>query len=179
MHDLIEREYQAHQDVHDRDAETKGKTKDYADKQRHARESDIMLGDQVLMKQDKTNKLTTQFAPTPHMVVKKAGSSVIVKSPSGATYSRNTSHLKRFVTSEDVQDNKEAPCKQPVRPDQETVITAPNPEVQKPTTPPRPMPTSPPIPLLTTAIPKLPTPSRPRRTITLPKRLKNCELSKK
>ena len=48
------------------------------------------------MKQDKKDKLTTQFNPVPHTVIQKTGNSVVVEAPSGATYSRNTSHVKKF-----------------------------------------------------------------------------------
>ena len=62
-----------------------------ADDRRNARYSDVSLGDQVLMKQDKKDKLTTQFNPVPHTVIEKTGNSVVVEAPSGATCSRNTS----------------------------------------------------------------------------------------
>ena len=60
-----------HQDleVGDRDAELKAKTSLYVDEPRNAQpsETEIQVGDQVLMRQDITNKLSTQFQPTPHL----------------------------------------------------------------------------------------------------------------
>ncbi|KAK3698958.1 hypothetical protein QZH41_003109 [Actinostola sp. cb2023] len=56
------------QEVFDRDAEQKAKTKSYANALRGARPSMIAVGDQVLMKQDKYNKLTTHFNAVQHTV---------------------------------------------------------------------------------------------------------------
>ena len=53
------------QEVHDHDAEQKAKTKDYADTQRRASHSSVEIGDEVLVQQGKTNKLSTAFNPTP------------------------------------------------------------------------------------------------------------------
>ena len=48
------------EDVIDKDAEKKGKAKEYADAKRNAVESDIAVGDQVLLRQKQDNKLTTE-----------------------------------------------------------------------------------------------------------------------
>ena len=88
------------QDVRDHDAEVKGRTKLYVDSRRHASYTDIAVGDPVLMQQDKTNKLSTTFKATPHKVIAKSGNSVVVESPEGARYNRNTSHLRKFVIPE-------------------------------------------------------------------------------
>ena len=70
------------------------------DTKRNARYSDVDLGDQVLVRQDKSDKLTSTFATMQHTVVKKHGNSLVVQSPTGATYSRNTSLVKKFVKSD-------------------------------------------------------------------------------
>ena len=81
------------QEVFDRDSEQKAKTKSYADALRGSRPSMIAVGDQVLIKQDKHNKLITPyFNAVPHTVTSKSGNSTVVPSSSGAQYSRNTSH---------------------------------------------------------------------------------------
>lgn len=85
------------QEVHDRDAEQKAKTKDYADTQRSASHSSVEIGDEVLVQQDKTNKLSTAFNPTPFKVVSKNGNSLMIEGPTGKQYSRNTSHVKQYV----------------------------------------------------------------------------------
>ena len=56
------------QNLAERDAEQKKKIKAYADQKLGARESKIKLGDTVLVKQPKTNKLSTPFSPAPLVV---------------------------------------------------------------------------------------------------------------
>ncbi|KAJ8362198.1 hypothetical protein AAFF_G00390670 [Aldrovandia affinis] len=69
---------QADLEVRDRDAEQKGKSKIYADGRRGAKYSDVDIGDTVLVKQEKTDKLTTPFNTTPHKVVGKAGAKLLL-----------------------------------------------------------------------------------------------------
>ena len=54
--------------------------------QRNARYSEVLPGDQVLVQQERKNKLTTRFEPSPYTVVNKHGKSLIVQSPGGAQY---------------------------------------------------------------------------------------------
>ena len=88
-------------EVHDRDAEQKAKSKAYADIHRRASPSSIELGDEVLVQQDKTNKLSTVFNLNPFKVVSKTGNSLVVKSPAGNQYSRNTSQVKQYIREGD------------------------------------------------------------------------------
>ena len=87
-------------ETRDRDAEVKAKTKTYADKAANAKPSDITVGDQVLVRQERKDKFSTPFNPTPYRVVSKTGNSVIVEASSGTQYSRNTSHVKRFMVDD-------------------------------------------------------------------------------
>ncbi|KAJ8416538.1 hypothetical protein AAFF_G00358260 [Aldrovandia affinis] len=80
---------QADLEVRDRDAEQKGKSKIYADERRGAKYSDVDIGDTVLVKQEKTDKLTTPFNTTPHKVVGKAGSQVVVESPTSKIFKKH------------------------------------------------------------------------------------------
>ena len=86
------------QQVHDRDVEQKAKTKYYADTQRSASLSSVEIGDEVVVQQDKTNKLNTALNPTPFKVVNKNGNSLVIESPTGKRYFRNTSHVKQYVS---------------------------------------------------------------------------------
>ena len=74
-------------ETRDRDAEVKGKTKAYADKAANAKSSDITVGDQVLVRQERKDKFSTPFNTTPYRVVSKTGSSVIVEALGGTQYS--------------------------------------------------------------------------------------------
>ena len=67
-------------EVHDRDAEQKAKSKAYADIHHRASPSSIDLGDEVLVQQDKTNKLSTAFDANPFKVVSKTGNSLVLPS---------------------------------------------------------------------------------------------------
>ena len=59
----------------------------------------MTVRDQVLLKQDKIDKLSTTFNKTPHKVISKDSNNVVVKSPSGAMYSRNTTFVKKYYTA--------------------------------------------------------------------------------
>ena len=87
----------AEQGVRDRDSEQKSKSKSYADSRRGARTSEVLPGDQVLVEQEKRDKLSTRFNPTLYPVVSKHGNSLIVHSQEGAQYSRNTAHVKKLL----------------------------------------------------------------------------------
>jgi len=76
--------------------------------QRRASHSNVEAGDEVLVKQDKTNKLSTAFNPNPFKVVSKSGNSLVIESPAGNQYSRNTSHVKRYITEGDPASQQES-----------------------------------------------------------------------
>ena len=63
----------AEKDVQDKDSVAKQKGKDYADTRRNARESDLQRRDQVLLKQNRSNKLDMPFHPEPYKVLDKRG----------------------------------------------------------------------------------------------------------
>ena len=92
-------EYRDDLDVRDKDAELKGLSKMLADERRGARYTNVDVGDEVLVRQDKVNKFSTTFNPNPCLVVHKSGNSLIVESPDGVQYSRNTSHVRKYVTA--------------------------------------------------------------------------------
>ena len=48
------------------------------------------------MKQERQNKLSTQFAPETHEVVTKTGNIVVNESPEGVQLKRNTPHVKKY-----------------------------------------------------------------------------------
>ena len=94
-------------EVRDKDFESKTKSCVYTDERRAAKDSNIQPGDEVLVKQPKENKLTSTFENQPYHVVNKEGNSVIVESPEGVRYRRNSTHVKRYIRREksnDLQD---------------------------------------------------------------------------
>ena len=89
-----------------------------------ARYTNVDVGDEVLMRQDKVNKFATTFNQTPCVVVRKSGNSLIVESPDGVQYSRNSSHVRKYVTASSDGDvgtaagtNNETPTIRPESPD--------------------------------------------------------------
>lgn len=84
------------QELCDRDTEQKAKSKIYADMRRGARQSEVTVGDTVLLRQDKADKFTTTFNATPHKIISKTGNKVVVESPTGAQYARNTTFVKKY-----------------------------------------------------------------------------------
>ncbi|XP_061195212.1 uncharacterized protein K02A2.6-like [Saccostrea echinata] len=100
-------------ELRDRDAERKEKGKMYSDKHRRATETDIRAGDQVLVKQDRENKLSTPFNTSPFKVVQMKGNSAIVESDQGIQYKRNVTHLKKFNERESTCRSNELQYNEP------------------------------------------------------------------
>ena len=100
------------QEVRDRDSEQKSKSKTYADTRRGASYSEVLPGDQVLVQQEKRNKLSTRFDPNPYTVLSKHGNSLVVQSREGVQYSRNTSHAKKLLQNGVTPSAQEEPTQQ-------------------------------------------------------------------
>ena len=79
--------------IRQRHAAKKKQMKEYADKRRNARESLIVVGDQVLLKQSKAAVLTLAFDPRPFSVIGVKGSMITVKR-GRKIKSRNSYHCK-------------------------------------------------------------------------------------
>lgn len=79
----------------------------YADKRRTARENDIQKGDEVLLKQDRQNKLTPTFREEPYKVMGKTGNAVVIEQ-NGVQYKRNVTHVKRHRKRPYRQDRDES-----------------------------------------------------------------------
>ena len=88
------------QEVCDRDAERKAMSKAYTGTRHSASYFAVDVSDEALVKQDKTNKLSTTFNPYPFSVVSKTGNYVIVEDTTGNRYSRNTSLVKKYISPE-------------------------------------------------------------------------------
>lgn len=82
--------------VKDTDAMKKMRGKIYADKRRRAKESDIEVGDSVMLKNNEHGKLEPNFRVERFTVIKKNGNDVIVTNQSGVTYRRSVTHLKKW-----------------------------------------------------------------------------------
>ncbi len=80
------------------------RNKEFADHRRKARKSDIQIGDYVLVRQEKKNKLTANFNPEPYKVIKKTGVEITAQRNNGHKITRNVSHFKKIKKPEDTDD---------------------------------------------------------------------------
>ena len=74
--------------------------KEYTDRRRQARESEIKVGDHVLVKQDRKNKFSSRFNNVPYVVISRKGTKVTAENANKHQILRNVSHFKRFVAKQ-------------------------------------------------------------------------------
>ena len=105
--------------IRDRDQIRKEIGKQYIDAKRHATETEVVVGDEVLLQQKKHDKLTTNFEHEPYKVVEKLGSQVLIRSPTGVHYKRNVAHTKKYIREpkDKTDDTSQSPDTQPVQTD--------------------------------------------------------------
>ena len=84
-----------HKEAKENQIKAKDKGKEYADKRRATKSSNIKVGDNVIVKQKKTNKLSTNFATTPYTVISINGSTIVAGNKDHRI-TRNSSFLERF-----------------------------------------------------------------------------------
>ncbi len=96
-------EFSGDSEVRDRDGERKAKGKIYADIKRNAVGSGIQKGDKVLLRQEWTDKLSTNFKSEPFTVLERNRNCVSVQSDSAVQYKRNITHVKKFLKSDGKQ----------------------------------------------------------------------------
>ncbi|XP_045167180.2 uncharacterized protein K02A2.6-like [Mercenaria mercenaria] len=75
-----------HKKARQSDKKAKQKMKSYADTRRHAKPSNLKIGDIVLVKQKKDNKLIPPFDPRPHEIVSKKRNNDYSKTRRQANY---------------------------------------------------------------------------------------------
>ena len=80
------------------DATRKEKMKEYADKCRNAKSTDLSVGDKVLIKQPKQNNMSTPFNPEPLQITRKKGSMITAQNGE-RTVTRNSSFFKKLPSN--------------------------------------------------------------------------------
>lgn len=70
----------------------------YADNRRHAKDSELQVGDRVLVKEmTKSHKLAPNFGTKEFEIMNKSGSELLVRSEdTGKEYRRNVVHVKKI-----------------------------------------------------------------------------------
>ena len=91
-------------EARDNEITRKERNKEYADHRRKAKKSEIEIGDYVLVRQQRKNKLTANFNPEPCKVVKKTGVEIIAQRNNDQKITRNVSHFKKIKKPEDEAD---------------------------------------------------------------------------
>ncbi|CAC5395690.1 unnamed protein product [Mytilus coruscus] len=83
-------------EIRETDKRKKDKMKNYADTRRNAEPSDLKkIGDTVLVRQDKQNKLSTPYNSNPYKIVERNGTMLTAKRDDGHMITRNSSFYKQ------------------------------------------------------------------------------------
>ncbi|KAJ8027737.1 hypothetical protein HOLleu_29776 [Holothuria leucospilota] len=77
--------------------------KHYAEKKHSLKQSSIRVGDSVLLRQNKINKLTPPYDPKPFKVISVKGSTITAEGD-GRTITRNSSFFKVFNFAEEEEE---------------------------------------------------------------------------
>ncbi len=85
--------------------------KEYADKRRNAKDSTIQVGDYVLVKQDRQNKLTSRFNDKPYRVIYRNKSRVTAQRDNHRV-TRNVSHFKQIPRPTNIQSDDDTDFEQ-------------------------------------------------------------------
>ena len=102
--------------VRQNDEKAKFQANQYGDSRNNAKESNIKIGDTVLVEKDsKENKLSARFNGTPHLVTEKKGS-MITASSNVRDVTRNSTSFKKITPrdyiqiSEEEEEDEPEPC---------------------------------------------------------------------
>ena len=96
-----------HDEVRSKDAESQQKMKENFTKRFHPRESQITVGDNILIKQSKKNQLSSFYKPHPFTVTSRKGSMITITDSKGSSYARDVSEAKKIVEKEREVEVKE------------------------------------------------------------------------
>lgn len=83
-------------DIREKDALSKLESKQYADKRRGAKPSDIAVGDMVVITKTKRCKSDPIFGAEKYTVIARDGAKIVVRSDRGVQFSRNVQDAKRI-----------------------------------------------------------------------------------
>ena len=103
----------ASEEVRDRAWARKLAQKDYVDTKGHAVESQVEVGDQVLLRNTKTNKLSPHDDPSPCEVIDRNRGEVILKTKDGVEVKRNVSFVKKYQENSTTESKSVVPL-QPI-----------------------------------------------------------------
>lgn len=96
------------ENIREKDAVKKLQGKIYADGRRHARPSEINVGDFVMLKNYETGKLEPKFRLEKFTVLKKNGNDTVVVNEDGVMYRRSVTHLRKWPSANETADSFQA-----------------------------------------------------------------------
>ncbi|XP_055632369.1 uncharacterized protein K02A2.6-like [Toxorhynchites rutilus septentrionalis] len=101
--------FQEDAEARDRDAVVKEKGKEYTDRRRGAKESDLEQGDHVLVKRmRKSSKLDADYNSEEFVICRKTGTDSIIQSrDTGKLYRRSSAHLKKIRNRHETPEDGE------------------------------------------------------------------------
>lgn len=88
-------------EIREKDDLYKLKTRQYVDLKRGAKDSDITVGDDVLLAQHKKLKSDPTFGAERYTVIAREGAKVVIRSSRGVQFSRNVQDVKKVFQEED------------------------------------------------------------------------------
>ena len=77
-----------HEKAINNDSKRKEKMKQYGDKRNHAKNINLQIGDYVLVRQQKKNKLSTPFGKTPYRVTEIKGTMITATSEDSGNFTK-------------------------------------------------------------------------------------------
>ena len=93
-----------HKQARENDQQKQCYNKQYADNRRNAKTREIKIGDSVLVRQQRKNKLTPNFNTTPYMVIAIHKTQITAQSSHGHKITRNISHFKHIAKQQQDSD---------------------------------------------------------------------------
>ena len=102
---MMERDSTLHQEVKKRDTCRKKKMKEYADSKARAKQSEIKSRDVVLVRQSKSNKMSTKFDPVSFKVTLRRGNRITAVR-NGKYITRNVACFKKLVHPRNLESSE-------------------------------------------------------------------------
>ena len=93
---------QVYPEIRQTDTKSKERTKEYADKRSHAKSTDLNIGDKVVIKQPKKDKMSSPFNPEPLEIKDRKGNMITAQNEEH-TVTRNSSFFKKLPSDVPVQ----------------------------------------------------------------------------
>lgn len=99
------------EDIKEKDATSKLDSKKYADCERAAKQSDLAIGDRVVLSRTKRMKSDPSFGAEKYTIIAREGSKLVVRSDQGVVCARNVGDAKRAIVTPNI-DSSDGVCEE-------------------------------------------------------------------